>query len=71
MDIRYFTWLDRLKRGDIPENECLRGEMDNRTRPLTGELGVRIPPGAPKDGILPAVDIQEMMRLFDRLVVRK
>lgn len=45
MDIRYFEFLDRLKRGDESEIR-LRGETDNHTRLLTGELGVQIPPGA-------------------------
>ena len=50
MDIRYFEFLDRLKRvhDDASNTSCLRGETDNRTQPLTGELGVQIPPGAPK-----------------------
>lgn len=47
MDIRYFEFLDRFKRGDkFNDDTCLRGEMDNHTRLLTDELGVRIPPGA-------------------------
>lgn len=122
MDIRYFEFLDRLKRGDKPDdNACLRGETDNRTRLLPGELGVQIPPEAQipphllygrerdnsdraarraeiirvvrraeqeglydesehlsgsgawleADGILPSVDIQEMMRLLDRFTVRE
>lgn len=46
MDIRYFGFLDRLKRGGVSDT-CLRGETDNHTRLLPGELGVQIPPEAP------------------------
>lgn len=56
MDIRYFAHLDRLKRGDKHEDACLRGETDNHTRLLPGELGVQIPPGARIPPHLAAVD---------------
>ena len=71
MDIRYFAFLERLKQRHDSEDTCLCGEMVNHTRPLTDELGVRIPPGALEIcETLPAVDIPERICLFDRIALR-
>lgn len=40
MDIRYFEFIERLKRKHDDEISCLRGEMDNHTRFLTDGLGL-------------------------------
>lgn len=46
MDIRYFEFIEGLKRKHDCEISCLRGEMDNHTRPLTDESQVQLLPEA-------------------------
>lgn len=71
MDIRYFAFLERLKRGYDDEDTYASVVKGDHTRLLTAESGVQIPPGAPEIcETLPPVDIPEIIRLFNRLVLK-